>query len=250
MKTTENLEKESQTFVDHLTELRTRLIRVLLIVCGASVCAFYFSNEIFDILRSPIEAYLPSQGLVFTAPADKFMAYLQVSVFAGVILSSPLWFYQIWKFIAPGLYSNEKKAAAYFIVSGSVLFVTGILFAFYGALPAAFEFLMGFGNAKDTPMLTIDSYISFVVWMVILFGLAFELPLVVVMLGLLGVISANFLRKNRRFIIVFLSVLAGVLTPSPDLASMMVMFVPLVILFEISVIIVSQIEKKRLVSES
>lgn len=247
MKTTENLEKESQTFVDHLTELRIRLIRILIIIFGASACAFYFSSEIFDVLRSPIEAYLPpNQGLVFTAPADKFMAYLQVSVFAGIILSSPLWFFQIWKFIAPGLYSNEKKSAAYFIVSGSVLFVTGILFAFYGALPAAFEFLMGFGNSKDTPMLTIDAYISFVVWMVILFGLAFELPLIIVMLGLLGFISANFLRKNRRFIVVFLAVLAGVLTPSPDLASMLVMFIPLVILFEISVVIVAQIEKKRL----
>ncbi len=246
MKTTASLENDSQTFVDHLTELRTRLIRILIIVFGSSVAAFYFSSEIFDILRAPIESYLPNnQGLVFTAPADKFMAYLQISVFAGIILSSPLWFYQIWKFIAPGLYTNEKKLAAYFILSGSALFVTGILFAFYGALPAAFEFLMGFGNSKDTPMLTIDAYISFVVWMVILFGVAFELPLIIVMLGLLGFVSSNFLRKNRRFIVVFLAVLAGVLTPSPDLASMLIMFVPLVVLFEISVFIVSRIEKSR-----
>lgn len=245
MTKTETVEKDAQTFVDHLSELRDRVIRILIIIITASVAAFYYSEYIFNVLRSPIEKYLPTQGLVFTAPADKFMAYIQVSIFAGIILSSPLWFYQIWKFVAPGLYQEEKKSAVYFILSGTFLFVTGILFAFYGALPAAFEFLMGFGSAKDTPMLTIDAYLSFVVWMVILFGLAFELPLIIVILGMLGIITAGFLKKNRRFMYVFLAVLAGVLTPSPDVASMMVMFIPLIILFEISIFIVSQMEKRK-----
>lgn len=152
---------ENQTLVEHLTELRTRIIYVFLGVFVGFLASWMFSERIFDIVRVPIEPYLPTGGLVFTAPMDKFMAHIKVSLLSGVILSSPYWIYQIWKFIAPGLYQNEKKFGYFFIFFGSTLFLTGAAFVYYVVYPMAFKFLMTFGGEADKPMITINEYLSF-----------------------------------------------------------------------------------------
>lgn len=231
--------------MEHLVELRTRLIRSSLAISIAALICYVYSESIFNFLREPIAPYLPTGGLVFTAPMDKFMAHVKISIFSGIILSCPIWLYQIWKFISPALYEKERKYAISFISVGTILFAIGIAFAYFLALPAAFEFLMGFGGNVDKPMITINDYVSFFVLTILMFGLSFELPLVIVILGLLGVVSQQFLREKRRILIVGLAVFSAVLTPSADIMSMMLMLVPMVILFEIAILFVGMFERQR-----
>lgn len=237
--------ENSETLTSHLSELRARLIRAVLGIMVGTIACYSFSDKIFDAIRRPIAPYLPEGGLIFTGPADLFIAHLKLSVVAGIIVSCPFWLYQIWLFIAPGLYKNERKYASVFILTGSLLFLTGISFCYFGVLPIAFEFLLSYGGGQDKPFIAIDQYLSFFTQMCLVFGAAFELPLIIVMLGMLGIVSQKFLREKRRFAIVILAFFAAILTP-PDVLSMGMMLVPLVFLYEVSVIIVGIFEKKRL----
>lgn len=233
-----------QTLTDHLRELRVRLIRALAGIFVAAIICYNFVEKILFYVRMPIEKHLAGGGLVFTAPSDKFIAYLKVSIFAGVIVSTPWWFYQLWCFIAPGLYSKERKYALGFIVAGSALFITGVLFAYFLALPTAFDFLMSFGGDVDKPMITITHYLSFFTTMLLVFGVAFELPLVIVLLGMFGIVDQTFLRQKRRYAIVLISIAAAILTP-PDVVSMLTLMVPMYLLYEISVFLVGFFQKKQ-----
>lgn len=239
-----NMEK-NQSLTEHLSELRVRLIRSLWAILIFACVAYYFSEQLFDILRMPAQKYLPNGGLVFTHPVDKFMAHLKIAAFSGIALSCPFWLYQIWSFIAPGLYQKEKRYAGGFIFSGSVLFISGVLFCYFLILPAAFEFFFSFGGSVDKPMITITEYLSFVIQMTVMFGLSFELPLILVLLGMMGVITADFLRKKRRISYFILGIASAVLTPTPDAFSMFAMLIPLLILFEIAIFIVARFEKKK-----
>lgn len=232
------------TLTEHLAELRTRLIKSAYAILLGMVICYNFSDKIFDVIRGPIAPYLPAGGLVFTAPADKFIAHLKLSFFGGMILTCPIWIYQIWKFVAPGLYTKEKKYSLGFIFSGSILFVLGVLFAYFGVFPMAFKFLMGYGGDVDKPMITIDQYLSFFITTTLMFGLAFELPLVIVILGLMDIVSAKFLREKRRYAAMILTVLAAIITP-PDLLSMLLMLAPMFFLYELAVMIVAFFERKK-----
>jgi sec-independent protein translocase protein TatC len=236
--------EKHETLLEHLRELRKRLIKSAWAIGLGTCVAYYYSEYIFDFLRAPAVKYLTNGGLVFTHPMDKFMAHLKISVFAGIIGSAPIWLYQAWKFVAPGLYQKEKKYASGFILTGTGLFLTGVTFCYFMVLPAAFEFLFNFGGSVDKPMITITEYIAFVVQMDLMFGLAFELPLVLVILAMMGIISAAFLRKQRRMSWFLLSIVAAVITPTPDALSMFMMLIPLVILFEIAIFFVAKFERK------
>jgi sec-independent protein translocase protein TatC len=237
MNQNDSLEQTHQTLVEHLVELRFRLVRSAWAILIGMVACYNFTTDIFDIIRKPIAPYLPTGGLIFNAPADKFIAHLKIAFFGGLILSCPFWIYQIWKFVSPGLYTKEKKYTLGFIVSGSVLFIIGILFSYFFVMPTAFEFLMGYGGKTDQAMITIDAYLSFFLTTTLMFGLSFEMPLIIVILGMLGLVSSKFLREKRRFSIVGMSVLAAVITP-PDLLSMSMMLIPMLVLYEISIILV------------
>ncbi|MBX3017144.1 MAG: twin-arginine translocase subunit TatC [Bdellovibrionaceae bacterium] len=240
----EDLAESQQSLTEHLRELRTRIIKALYgILIGAIIC-YNYVEQIMLYIRAPIERHLQGGGLVFTAPADKFIAYLKVAVFCGFIVATPWWLYQAWKFVAPGLYAKEKKYSLAFIFSGSVLYIAGVVFGYFLALPAAFDFLMMFGDGTDKPMITIDHYLSFFTTMLLVFGLAFELPLIIVILGMLGFVSQDFLRKNRRYMVVILAIASAILTPTPDAISMFTLLIPLYILFEISIFFVGFFEKK------
>lgn len=222
----------------HLEELRSRLLKSLLAM-GLVFFALFFSlsEYILDFVRAPIVAYLPSGGLVFTAPMDKFLAHIKVSLMAAVILSCPVWLYQLWMFIAPGLYAKEKKFSLLFIGFGSFLFLLGAGFVYYIVFPLAFEFLLQYGGVVDAPMITISEYLSFFILTTLVFGLMFELPLVLTLLGIMGVIDQDFLRKQRRYAIVLLAILSAMVTP-PDIISMICMMLPLILLYETAVILV------------
>ncbi|WP_413943696.1 twin-arginine translocase subunit TatC [Bdellovibrio sp. HCB-162] len=240
----EELDSKAQSLYDHLAELRKRLINCIYILVLATGVCYGFSEKIFNFVRAPIAPYLPGGGLIYTGPLDKFIAHLKLAFVCGILLSCPFWLYQVWKFIAPGLYAKERKYTMGFIISGTVLFLLGAVFSYYVALPMAFQFLMTFGGDIDKPMISIDQYMGFFTQMCLMFGVAFELPLVIVVLGMLGIVSQGFLKKNRRYAVMTIAVIAAVITP-PDLLSMVMMLVPMLLLFEAGVFIVGIFEKKR-----
>ena len=234
----------SMGLIEHIRDLRVCLTRSLWgILLGFIIC-YQYTDFLFDIIRAPIAPYLPTGGLVFTGPIDKFFAHLKVAFFGGVLLSSPWWIYQVWNFIAPGLYKHERKATLGFIGAGTSLFAVGISFTYFVVFPMAFKFLMTFGGETDKPMITIDQYLNFFLWTSMSFGAAFELPLILVTLGLLGIVSHAFLKENRKYAIVILSVLTALITP-PDLMSMLLMLAPMWLLYDLSTFLVGVIEKKR-----
>ncbi|MEN0057805.1 MAG: twin-arginine translocase subunit TatC [Bdellovibrio sp.] len=243
----EELDSKAQSLYEHLAELRKRLINCAYILVIATGICYGFSEKIFDFVRAPIAPYLPGGGLIYTGPLDKFIAHLKLSFVCGILISCPFWLHQIWLFVAPGLYAKERKYSMGFIVAGTFLFLLGAVFSYYVALPMAFQFLMSFGGDIDKPMISIDQYMGFFTQMCLMFGVAFELPLVIVVLGMMGIVSQEFLRKNRRYAIMTIAVIAAVITP-PDLLSMVMMLAPMWILFESAVLIVGIFEQKRNVS--
>jgi sec-independent protein translocase protein TatC len=241
--------KDSRTedgfsLVDHLTELRDRLIKSAYAIAITTIICFIFHERLFDLVRGPVAAHLPGGGLVFTNPMDKFLAHMKLAAVGGIILACPAWIYQVWKFVAPGLYAHEKKYSMGFIAAGVLLFITGVSFAYFLVLPMAFEFLFNFGGNVDKPLITISEYMSFFSTMILVFGASFELPLIVVILGVLGLVTSQTLREKRRYAIVGLATVSAVITP-PDVLSMLMLLIPLAVLYEISILVVRLVERKR-----
>lgn len=232
------------SLVDHLTDLRYRLVRIVQgLVIGMGVC-IYYSEYLFELIRRPILPFLGTNGgLVFTGVMDKFMAHIKVGALGGLVLTCPYWLYHLWAFISPGLYKKERAYAIGFIISGTVLFLLGVGFVYFFVYPAAFEYLLSVGGNVDKPMITIDDYLSFFAMTTIMFGVSFELPVVLVILAMMGLIDEGFLKKNRRFAVVALAAVAAILTP-PDVISMCMMLVPLLVLYEASIWVIQFLVKK------
>lgn len=235
---------KEQSLVEHLSELRGCLIHsVIGVIVGFCIC-WTFSSEIFDLIRGPIAPFLKEGGLIFTHPMDKFLAHVKVSVLSGIILTCPYWVYQIWKFVSPGLYVSEKKYGFGFIVFGSILFLSGVAFVYFLVFPMTFKFLLMFGDSTDVAMITIGDYLSFFTTVTLVFGATFEMPLILTILGMMGVIDHQVLSSRRRLAIIVLAALAAFLTP-PDVISMLAMMVPLIVLYELSIIMVRIFGQKR-----
>ena len=238
----ETLTDQEMGLVDHLAELRYRLIMALIGVGIGMAIGIWQSELLLDLIRRPILPYLKEGGLVFTGVMDKFVAHLKVGALGGVVITCPYWLYHVWKFISPGLYKNERRLAVGFIVSGTLLFLTGVAFVYFLVYPAAFKYLLEIGGDIDKPMITIDEYLGFFTTTTLMFGVSFELPLILVVLAMIGIIDAEFLRAKRRFAIPALAVIAAVITP-PDVISMLMMLVPLIILYEIAIIAIRVVVK-------
>ena len=172
------------------------------------------------------------------------MAHIKVSVIAGLVAACPVWIYHVWKFIEPGLYLKEKKFGRYFIFFGTILFLIGVSFAYFLVLPAGLKVLMEFGGTTDKALITIDYYVSFFLMTVLVFGAAFEMPLIIVLLGMVGIVSSRGLTRMRRYAIVAIAAASAVFTP-PDAISMMLLAVPMVLLYELSILILKVIEPKE-----
>jgi sec-independent protein translocase protein TatC len=237
---------DQMSLVEHLTELRYRLIKAFQgIIIGVGI-GVYFSEEILTVIRRPVLKYLGANGgLVFTGVMDKFMAHIKVGVLGGVIMTCPYWLYHVWRFISPGLYKHERRYAAGFIIAGTVLFMCGVCFVYFLIYPAAFEFLFRIGGDVDKPMITIDEYLGFFTMTTLVFGAAFELPVVLMVLAMMGVIDANFLKSKRRYAMMILAVVAAIVTP-PDPLSMIMMLVPLLLLYESSIWLIHFLVKENL----
>ena len=227
---------EPQSLIEHLEELRFRLVRAFAVIFIGMAAAWSQTERIMDWVCQPIAPYLPQGGLIFTGVMDKFMAHIKVAAMSGDF-SCPIWIYQLWKFVAPGLYKQERRYAVFFIGFGSLLFLSGVCFVYFFVYPSAFKFLMTFGGGPDKPMISIAEYLSFFVTTTMMFGIAFELPLILTILAMLGLIDSAFLKSKRRYAVVALAIVAAILTP-PDLISMIMMLVPLLLLYESSIWII------------
>jgi sec-independent protein translocase protein TatC len=238
------------SMAEHLDELRTRLIISLAAFIALSIVAFVFYDPIFDFIIKPLCGLPPEklgpQGckLIQTTPMEGFQVRLKLTAMVGLILASPVWLYQLWAFIVPGLTRKEKRYAIPFVVSSLTLFLVGSTFA-YLLLPTGLRVLIGLGGEGLVAFLRADGYINFVGLMLIAFGITFELPLVLLFLGLAGVISVATLRKHRKAAIVGIAAIAAVVTPSQDPYTMLAMAVPLWLLYELTILLLRFLLRNR-----
>src|SRR6266498_3289588 len=223
-------------FLDHLEELRWRILWSLVAIIVGTVLGWMLLDkiDIIEILKRPIAPYLPGGRLVFTSPAEPFMLTLKVAFALGCLVASPIVIYQIWAFLAPALYERERRLIVPALAVGVILFLGGALACYRWLLPAALRVFMSFQRSDLSAMITIDRYFGMAVPFVIGCGLIAELPLVVTILASLGVVTPQFLGRQRRYAIVIAAFLAAILTP-PDAVSMMLMLGPLLLLYEISI---------------
>jgi len=240
------MDDEKLPLTSHLEELRKRLIRILIVVGAGFFACYFFREYLFAIITEPLVAALPKNShMVFTGLPEAFFIYLKIALFASLFLTSPYTFYQIWRFIAPGLYPDERKHVIPFVLSSTLLFVSGILFGYFLALPPAFEFFVAFSSDFLKPMISFREYLSFSLKMLLAFGISFELPVFIFFMARLGIVNAKMLKKNRRYAILIIFIAAALLTPSPDAFSQILMAIPLMFLYEISIFLSKYAEKKR-----
>lgn len=234
----ENQQLPEAPLTEHLAELRTRLIRVILALIIGTVVAFTKANYIFELLKQPLLKVNPNLKLYFLSPTEPFFTAFKISFLAGFILVSPFVFYQIWKFIEPALYEHEKKLALPFVIFTTLFFALGCLFSFYFVLPVAIGFFINFGNIQlgAEAIFSVKEYISFVLRMIFAFGITFELPVILSLLARLGIITPEFLIKSRPYFIVLAFIVAAVLTPTPDVFSQLMLAIPLILFYEFSII--------------
>jgi sec-independent protein translocase protein TatC len=230
----------------HLEEFRKRLIFILIAV-GIGFCGCYVVKDwLFAVITRPLAAVLPQKGsLVFTSLPEAFFIYMKISFFASLILTSPYTLYQIWLFISPGLYTREKRYVIPFVLSSSLLFIGGVLFGYFIALPPAFEFFVSFSSDLLKPMLSLKDYLSLIIKFLLGFGLSFELPVLIFFTTKIGLTNVGMLSKYRRYAILIIFVVAAFLTPSPDVITQTLVAIPMIFLYEISIIVARFAQKKR-----
>ena len=240
---------KSYTFKEHFFELKTRIQRILIAYFIGFIICYYFSNEIYNILLEPL-AELSVNNLrkvIYTGLTEAFFTYVKLAAFVSFILITPLIDVECYFFITPGLYNNEKKIARFVVFMSPVLFWCGSLFVFYFVMPRAWQFFLGFeNNSTVVPLILeakISEYLSLVIQLIIAFGLAFQLPIVVLILNLLKIVTRQDLQKKRRLFIVISFVIAGILTP-PDVLSQFALAIPMLLLYEISIMMCKFLENR------
>jgi len=228
-----NLEEKS--FIEHLEELRQRLIKCLIVVGIAFGICYFFSKEILDFLMVPLKRSVPEGATaIFLNPAEAFVTYIKLSFYSALFFSSPYILYQVWLFIAPGLYAHEKRMVLPFMIVATFLFVLGVAFAYFVVFPFGLKFLFSFSTEFIRPAPRLKDYLSFTATLLIAFGVVFELPVFVYFLTKMGVIDEKTLSKNRRYAILIIFIVAAILTP-PDVFTQLLMAAPLLALYEISI---------------
>jgi sec-independent protein translocase protein TatC len=237
--------EEKQTFIEHLEELRKRLIISLIAVGIGFGISYVFSKEIFQFLTIPlVRALPPGANMIYTRLPEAFFTYLKVALLAGIFVASPVVLYQIWLFVAPALYSHEKKYVIPFVIFSTLLFVGGGAFGYFIVFHYGFQFFMGFATDFIKPAPTLKEYLSFCALLLLTFGLTFELPLFVFFLSKLGVVDARMLARNRRYVILGIFAVAAILTP-PDVVTQLMMAGPLLILYEVSIWVAKIVGRKK-----
>jgi len=238
------MDEKKLPLTTHLQELRKRLVLSFIAVGAGFALCYAFAESIFDILSAPLLKMMPTGGsLIFTSVAEAFFTYMKVAFIAGLILASPFVLYQIWAFVAPGLYRNEKKYVVPFVLAGSFFFALGIFFGYSIALPIGFKFLLGFATDFIKPMPSMKEYLSFSIKFLLAFGLVFEFPVVLVLLARIGVVDAKTLARQRKYAILLIFIFAAIVTP-PDIISQVIVALPMIGLYELSILLSKMFGKK------
>tara|TARA_Y100000591_G_C21834423_1_gene701602 strand:+ start:238 stop:999 length:762 start_codon:yes stop_codon:yes gene_type:complete len=250
---TKNNDK-SGSLVSHLSELRSRIIKIFIFLFLTFIVSYFFSEEIYKFLVKPytdavIESNL-DRRLIFTALHEAFLTYLKVAFFTAFFISSPFFLIQIWKFIAPGLYKNEKNALAPYLVSTPILFLLGGLLVYYLIMPLAVKFFLSFetsGSINSIPIqleAKINEYLSLIMKLIFAFGLSFQLPVILSLLARVGFVDSVYLKERRKYVVIIIFITAAILTP-PDPITQIGLALPLLLLYELSIFTVKFIEKKN-----
>jgi len=225
---------DKMPFLEHLGELRTRIVRALFALLIGTGIALPFSEKIVDFLARPVTKL--GYKLVFTAPAEAFWVQMKVGLIVGLFIASPGILWQVWKFIAPGLHEHEKKYAAPFVIIGSLLFILGGIFSLFVVTPYAIAFLLSYARESLQPMITLENHIDFLLKFTLAFGAVFELPLAITLLARMGLVTSKQLAKNRKYAILGAFIAGAVLTPTPDAFNQTLMAGPLIILYEVGIL--------------
>jgi len=235
------------TFFEHLQELRTRLVRALLGVAVGTAVMGAFAERAYRWLMEPVIRSLPEgqQHLNFTSYLEPFFVYLKVAIYGGLFLAAPWVLWQVWLFVAPGLYKREKRVVVPFLASGTLLFYGGAAFCYFLIMPYAFPALAGIAGPDMAPILTMREQLTLVLAMMLGFGVVFEVPVLIAFLSMVGLVSADFLAKHRRVAIVVNVILAAVITPTGDPFNLALMAVPMILFYEIGVLLARLLGKKK-----
>jgi sec-independent protein translocase protein TatC len=231
---------------EHLDELRKRIMASLWAVLILFCIAFYFAKEIIGFLEIPLLEVLPKahQNLHFTGTLDVFMTSMKVAILAGVISACPIWIYQFWKFFEPALYPTERRYILPFIVISVVMFALGVAFCYFVILPATLDFLIKMGIEIAIPIISIKDYIHFLMLMFFGFGIIFETPVLIVLLGMLDIIDIETLTSSRRVVFVIILIVSAIVTPSPDPFTQMALAIPVYGMYEGAIFILKVIKKR------
>jgi sec-independent protein translocase protein TatC len=254
MTVNKNQNNNHGSFIGHLTELRSRLIKSFIFLIAIFLLSYLFSAEIYQFLVQPYSDAVISKELdrrlIFTALHEAFLTYLKVAFFAAVFISSPVFLTQIWKFVAPGLYKNEKQALLPYLVATPVLFILGGCLVYYLIMPLAIKFFLSFESVAEPGVIAIEleakinEYLSLIMRLIFAFGISFQLPIVLSLLARVGAINSEYLKKRRKYVVVIIFAVAAILTP-PDPITQIGLAMPLLLLYELSIITVKFIEKKQ-----
>ncbi|MFL2889310.1 MAG: twin-arginine translocase subunit TatC [Pelagibacteraceae bacterium] len=246
--------ENNSSFISHLTELRSRLLRSFIFLIIFFIFCYFFSEEIYSFLVKPYSTAVIENNLdrrlIFTALHEAFLTYLKVAFFASFFIASPIFLIQLWKFIAPGLYKNEKKALLPYLVATPILFLLGGLLVYYLIMPLAIKFFLSFESPADINSIAIqleakvNEYLSLIMRLIFAFGISFQLPVILSLLARIGVVDSLYLKSRRKYVVVIIFALAAILTP-PDPITQIGLALPLLILYELSIITVKLIENKK-----
>jgi sec-independent protein translocase protein TatC len=238
-----------ETFLSHLIELRARLVRALLVFALACIPAIYFSAELYDVLAMPLIQSLPQGSkMIATGVISPFLIPMKIAFMAAFVLSLPYLLYQGWAFVAPGLYAHEKRLVLPLVLSSTVLFLLGMVFCYFIVFGKVFAFIASFAPKSISVAPDIEAYFGFVLGMFLAFGLAFEVPVVVVVLVITGLVTVEQLREWRGYVVVAIFIIAAVVTP-PDVVSQIALALPMCILYEVGIFFGQFIQKRRKAAE-
>jgi sec-independent protein translocase protein TatC len=234
------------SFLEHLDELRKRIIYIAISIGVGFLIAFFFVQQIFDFVMKPLQAGLPAGGkLVYTEPTEAFVLYITMALIAGAIIALPLVMTQVWLFIAPGLYSHEKKMAIPFVVMSSVFFIMGTAFSHFVVFPMTWKFFVSFTSDYLTFMPRIEPAFDLYIKMLFAMGLVFQMPVIVVFLARMGVVTAGFMWRSTKYAILIIFIVAAIITPSGDMWNQSAMALPMIGLYLISILLAWFFGKKK-----